>query len=172
MRLRIHTYPDPVLRRCGAPVPAIDDRIRTLVQDMIETMNADEGLGLAAPQVGESLRLFVLRDQQDPEKVYAVINPSLELAGEMLVDEEGCLSVPGKRAEVKRWAKATLRFTDVDGKECVLAGEGYFARAMQHEYDHLEGIVFVDRLPEKKRAEVLARDNATREDVQKLRRRT
>lgn len=170
MRLRIRTYPDRVLRQCGLPVAAIDDRVRALVRDMIETMNADEGLGLAAPQVGEPLRLFILRDQQDPDKVYAVINPSLELSGGSVMDEEGCLSVPGKRAEVRRWQKAKLCFSDLDGKDCVLEADGYFARAMQHEYDHIEGIVFVDRLPEKKRAEVLAGDNATRAETQKSRR--
>ena len=150
MRLRIRTYPDRVLRQCGSPVAVIDDRVRNLVRDMIETMNADEGLGLAAPQVGESLRLFIMRDQEDEEKIYIVINPSLELSGGSVMDEEGCLSVPGKRAEVRRWQKAKLCFTDLDGNNCVLEGDGYFARAMQHEYDHLEGIVFVDRLPEKK----------------------
>ena len=102
MRLKIRTYPDRVLRQCGQPVAVIDDRIRDLVRDMIETMNADEGLGLAAPQVGESLRMFILRDQEDPDRVYAVINPTLELAGGSVLDEEGCLSVPGKRAEVRR----------------------------------------------------------------------
>lgn len=169
MRLRIRIYPDRVLRQCGSPVAVIDDRIRELVRDMIETMNVDEGLGLAAPQVGESLRLFIMRDQEDEEKIYVVINPSLELSGGSVLDEEGCLSLPGKRAEVRRWQKAKLCFTDLDGKDCVLEADGYFARAMQHEYDHIEGIVFVDRLPEKKRAELLAADNPTAE--QKPRRR-
>ncbi len=172
MRLRIRTYPDRVLRQCAKPVPHIDDRIRQLVADMIETMRADDGLGLAAPQVGEALRLFVLRDQENPEKVYAVINPSLELGGDMVVDEEGCLSVPGRRAEVRRWQKAKLCFTDEQGQACTLEAEGYFARAMQHEYDHIEGLLYIDRLTEKKRAAVLAEDNTSHEELQKLRKRT
>lgn len=152
--LPIRITGDPVLHTPAQPVTEITEEIRTLVADMVETMIAAPGVGLAAPQVGVGLRLFVYRWVDDDEVLHegVAINPELWLApsvpGEPDEDEEseGCLSIPGERFPLRRSPAAILRATDLDGTAYELRAEGWLARIFQHEYDHLDGVLYADRL--------------------------
>lgn len=148
---------DPVLREETAPVPTseIDDDLRALVQDMFETMYHAEGVGLAAPQIGLSKRVFVVdtRDEKDPAGgKYAVINPRIVVASdEMEKEVEGCLSIPGVEEMVERPWSVVLEGLDPDGNELRIEADGLLARALQHELDHLDGVLFLDRVSALKR---------------------
>lgn len=141
---------DPVLRRKADEVPAVTPEIRELVEAMFATMYAEEGVGLAAPQVGRSIRLFVVDvepEEEGGERVkQAFVNPVIRERSGEIVGEEGCLSIPGLRADVKRAARVVVEALDADGKPFRLEAEGLLARALQHEQDHLDGILFLDRL--------------------------
>ena len=149
MILTIRHYPDPVLRAPVRPVASVTPEIRRLAADMIETMTASDGVGLAAPQVGESLRLVVVnfaltKDQMDPK---VLVNPRLEhFAKATRVEREGCLSFPGIYGEVRRAVALDLVATDLDGAPVALHAEDYLARVLQHEVDHLDNRLFVDRM--------------------------
>jgi len=134
-----------VLRNKARKVSRIDDSIRRLVQDMIETMREAPGVGLAAPQIGVPLQVAVVEAEKD--EVYVLVNPEIvKLEGEHLLDE-GCLSVPGYWGKVKRAEKVTVKARDAHGKEVrISAAEGLLGQALQHEIDHLNGMVYVDRL--------------------------
>ncbi|TDP90357.1 peptide deformylase [Leucobacter luti] len=159
---------DPVLHRPAAPVTEFDAALRTLVDDMYETTVAAPGVGLAAPQVGVGARVFVwMYDDQDEAPAQGVaINPELWIAplepglpGED--EEEGCLSFPGERFALRRSARALLRAQDIDGTPFEIQASGWFARILQHEYDHLDGLLYVDRLihPENRGAHKALRKN-------------
>lgn len=136
---------DEILRKKTRKVENIDDKIRELVDDMIETMHSQDGVGLAAPQVGVLKRLVVI-DLYDDKGPYVLINPEIiKEKGEQEVDE-GCLSFPNKFAKVVRPAEVTVKALDRDGKEYKLKGKGLLAQAISHELDHLEGILFVDKM--------------------------
>jgi peptide deformylase len=142
-------YPDPFLRQPTREVGAIDDEVRRLVTDMVETMYAKRGAGLAAIQVGSDLRVFIVEasaaggDPNDDPIVF--INPTVEwLSEETDGSDEGCLSFPGIYVPVKRSVRARTRATGLDGKEFVVEGEGLYARAMQHEIDHLNNRLLID----------------------------
>lgn len=145
---------DPALHSPASPVPSIDDSIRELVRDMEETMAAAPGVGLAAPQVGESLRVFVWSwvDDDGVRHRGTAINPELLMAplplGELDVDEEseGCLSIPGERFPLRRSPEALLTATGVDGERFEVRATGWLARIFQHEFDHLDGVLYADRL--------------------------
>lgn len=146
-------WPDPVLKKKALPVARVDEKIRTLVRDMFETMYHAEGVGLAAPQVGVLQRVIVLdtRPRQPESQPIAMINPEiLELEGETTYNE-GCLSIPGEAEDVDRAAIVTVRYLDTDGKEQTLTADGLLAIAIQHETDHLNGTVFVDHISTLKR---------------------
>ncbi len=145
---------DPVLHTPATAVTAFDDELRALVCDMVETMTAAPGVGLAAPQVGRGLRIFVF-DWTDDDGVHSsgtVINPELWITpapiGEPDEEDEseGCLSIPGERYPLRRAEKATLHAVDVDGVPFEISATGWLARIFQHEYDHLQGILYSDRL--------------------------
>jgi len=137
---------DPVLRKVSRPVDTVTERIRTLVKDMIETMRAEQGVGLAAPQIGILRRIFVVEIEENG--LHVMINPEiLEESGQQ-TDYEGCLSVPGKTGKVKRPDHLKVKYMDLEGNEQVLEAEGYFARAICHENDHLIGILYIDRVEE------------------------
>ena len=148
----------PVLKSVSAPVARFGTpELRELVHDMDDTMRALNGAGIAAPQIGVSLRLFVCdcrEDAEDPASPYrrfAAVNPTLlGTAGEVL-SEEGCLSIPGLRETVKRHARVKLAAFDLDGRPFELEAGGLVARCIQHEMDHLEGVLFIDRLSTLKR---------------------
>ena len=146
-------YPHPILKKCCDKVDRIDDELWTLIQDMVETMHSENGIGLAACQVGVPRRIIVLDvSPMDPEKgLFAMINPEV-VTGEGEVDyEEGCLSLPECVEKVKRKAKVCVRGCSPEGKEIEVAGEGILAIALQHEIDHLDGILILDRISRLKR---------------------
>ena len=152
--LPIRITGDPVLHTPAAPVTAFDDDLRALVADLFETLVAAPGVGLAAPQVGVPLRLFVYDYAHDPAGPQrgVVINPVLWVSptttGELDEDQEteGCLSVPGERFALRRAERALLRAVDLDGRPVEVEASGWFARILQHEFDHLNGTLYVDRL--------------------------
>ena len=138
-------HPDPVLRKKARPVERIDVFIRELVADMHRVAREYDGIGLAAPQVGESLRIFVTCPLYgEPERVF--INPRLETKGEIVGGDEGCLSLPDIRAEIMRPPSARITALDLDGSEFTLEMDGIWARVWQHEFDHLEGTMIIDRM--------------------------
>jgi peptide deformylase len=144
---------DPVLHSTAQPVAQITQYVKDLVADMFETMDKAPGVGLAAPQIGIPLRIFVF-DWEDETGSYrdVAINPILELSGypqdeaDPDSDSEGCLSIPAERFPLKRSATATLTATNLEGVQYVIAAQGWLARIFQHEFDHLNGVLYVDRL--------------------------
>jgi len=141
-------YPDPVLAKKGAPVTIFDDKLKTLVEEMFESMYAAQGIGLAAPQIGLSQRLTVIDTsfKKNPEDRIVLVNPQIiEREGEQY-EEEGCLSLPDIRDKVKRAAKVRVRAQNTDGEWFEIEGEELLSRAFQHEIDHLDGVLFIDRL--------------------------
>lgn len=146
---------DPVLRQEAGPVEVFDEELGRLVEDMFETMYAAEGVGLAAPQIGISRRIFVIdtRDEDDPKGGrYALINPEIvEASAETDKATEGCLSIPGIEEVVERPSAVRVRAQDVRGEWFELEGDDLLGRALQHEHDHLEGILFLDRVGPLKR---------------------
>ena len=141
-------YGAPALQTSAQPVPAVTDDIRRLIDDMIATMYAAPGIGLAAPQIGVPLRVCVIDlsvGRRDGE-VIALVNPEFVARDGMQLEEEGCLSVPGFNATVARPERAVVRGLDRNGRDITVEGTGLLARALQHELDHLDGVVFLDRL--------------------------
>lgn len=157
--LEIRTYPDPVLRKKCRPIGGIDEDVRRLAADMLETVHAAPGGGLAAPQVGVDLRLAVvdLSVGKDPAQVHVLINPVIESAEGERIEEEGCLSIPGTYEKVVRPEWVRVRARNLAGREIVLEGRGMLARVLAHEIDHLDGKLFFDRLNPVKREAVKKR---------------
>lgn len=147
---RILHFPDERLRNVGKPVTAFDAELKKLVDDMAETMYAAPGVGLAAPQIGVSLRVFVLDvhagDDDQPSDLRVFVNPEIVERNGEIVSEEGCLSFPEVREDVARAERIKVRAQDVTGRAFELEVDGFFAVAIQHEYDHLDGILLVDHL--------------------------
>ena len=150
--LKIVKYGDPVLRKKTAPITEINDDIIQLSQDMLETMYAAPGVGLAGPQVGVSLQICVIDIVPEGNRnPIVLINPKV-LSGENKVElEEGCLSFPKIYEKVRRWDKVRVEYTDLKGNLKEVEVEGFLAKAFQHEIDHLNGKVFIDYLPDWKR---------------------
>ena len=148
--------PDPVLREVAAPVGEVTDGVRRLLDDMVETMYDAPGIGLAAPQVNVSERLIVMDcGADDAPELYKMINPEIiARSDDTAILEEGCLSIPEYYEEVERPARVRLRFTDLDGKLHEEDAEGLYATCIQHEIDHLNGVLFVDYLSKLKRDRV------------------
>jgi len=147
--MEVLVYPDPVLRRGGKTVTVFDAELRRLAERMMEAMYEEGGVGLAAPQVGVEHKLLVLNpagDRKDRSGERVLINPKITKKKDREFGEEGCLSFPGIQAEVERWVKITVTYQDLDGKEQTLETDGWLARIVQHELDHLDGVLFVDRL--------------------------
>lgn len=146
-------WPHPDLKTVAKPIAAFDEATKTLVRDMFETMYAAEGIGLAAPQVGVLQRVLVLdvSPRQDGASALAMINPEIVRESGTQIYREGCLSIPGEFDEVTRAAEVEVRFRDVNGAERSLTAYEVFAVAIQHEIDHLNGVMFVDHLSSIKR---------------------
>jgi peptide deformylase len=146
-------WPDPILKKPGAPVARVDEEIRRLLDDMAETMYAADGVGLAAPQLGISKRIVVIdtSPRQEGQHLLHLVNPEILRTEGETTYTEGCLSVPGEAEEVERAAKVWVRALDRDGKPFEIEGEGLLAIALQHEIDHLDGVLFVDHLSSLKR---------------------
>ena len=159
MALRtILTAPDPRLKKKSLPVAEVDADVRQLMDDMLETMYAAPGIGLAAPQVDELKRVIVLHIDREDTKVGPLFmaNPEIvEASDEDVTYEEGCLSVPEHYSDVVRPAKVTVRYLDRDGQQQELACEGLLATCVQHEIDHLDGILFIDHISALKRNMIL-----------------
>ena len=150
---------DPVLRKVAEPVETVDDEVRRLMDDMLETMYDADGVGLAAPQIGESRRVIVI-DIRDPDvPPFGLVNPVILARG-----EEGCLSIPGLAEIVERPASVVVEALDRDGNPTRIEAEGLLARALQHEVDHLDGILFFDRVSPLKRNMLLKRWRKIRPD--------
>ena len=163
MILPLRYYGDPILRRPAREVRSFDEELARLAENMIATMHEENGVGLAAPQVGVPLRLIVAgeyrRDEEDePVHIadHALVNPVIvERHGQQLA-QEGCLSVPGLFVEeMERDLRVRVRYQDLTGAERELEARGHFAQVLQHESDHLDGVLFFDRLPETRRREFL-----------------
>lgn len=139
---------DTILSEPSRPVEHITSEIETLIDDMIATMYAAPGIGLAAPQIGEPVRVFVidLSLGKDPSALYAMINPEFVARDGMQLEEEGCLSIPGFTSTVARPKRVVVKGRNRQGEEYTIEGTGLLARALQHEMDHLNGCLFVDRL--------------------------
>jgi peptide deformylase len=147
----IRLYGDPVLRAKSEPVEAVDDDLRNLIQDLMETMYDLDGIGLAAPQVGVPARVFVY-DIRGPEVAAgALINPEIVERGGTAREEEGCLSLPGLADVVERDERIVVRGLDLEGAPVEFAAHGLLSRCIQHEIDHLDGVLFIDRLSPLKR---------------------
>jgi peptide deformylase len=146
--LPIRIYPDPVLRVKCAPIEDFDDELRTLVSDMIETMHAAPGVGLAAPQVGIEKRVAVVDTTvgKEPDRLLVLINPRIEESSGREIDSEGCLSIPDYTDKVARPTRISVTYQDLEGTEQTLITEDFEARAVCHELDHLDGVLFVDHL--------------------------
>ena len=139
-------FPTPVLSQPAKPVEKIDDNIRALAQKMIDIMLQSGGVGLAAPQAGVNLRIFVVSSNGTKENAKVYINPEIELSGPLEANDEGCLSIPGVFAKIKRYKNCKITATDLDGNTFTEEASGLLVRAFQHEYDHLEGIMIKDRM--------------------------
>ena len=163
--LNILHFPDPKLRQKAEAVAVVDDEIRTLVDDMFETMYAAPGIGLAAVQVNVLKRVITIDLSEDKDKPHCFINPEIVQSSGTEDMEEGCLSVPGIYEMVSRADKITVKYLDRDGKSVELEAEGLLAVCIQHEIDHLDGKLFVDYLSEMKR-------NRIRKKMEKMRQHT
>ena len=146
----VRIYGDPVLRRKTTNVETFDDSLRSLAADMHETMHAYRGVGLAANQIGVTQRICVVdvpgEAEGAPRRIFTLVNPRLSARSGADVAEEGCLSIPGVYEDVSRALNVTVEYQDENGERRTLEAEGYLARAIQHEVDHLDGVLFVDRL--------------------------
>jgi len=155
---QIITAPDTRLRQVSKPVAQVDDGLRALMDDMLETMYEAPGIGLAAIQIGEPLRVIVMDlagEDEEPSPRYFVNPEILDPSEDTCVYEEGCLSVPEFYDEVERPAKCRVKYLDYKGNEQLLEAEGLLATCVQHEMDHLEGVLFIDHLSRLKRERVL-----------------
>ncbi len=155
--LSILEFPDPRLRKTARPVSKVDDDLRSLIDDMFETMYAAPGIGLAATQVNIHERLLIADVSADQTEPYALINPDILEKDGVIVTEEGCLSVPGYYEEVERAEHIRVRFENRDGEQVEMEATELLAVCIQHEVDHLDGKLFVDYLSEARRQQIRKR---------------
>lgn len=169
--LKLYEYPNPILKQKAEAVKTVDAEIQKLLDDMLETMYVSAGVGLAAPQVGISKRIVVIDVEQEEDgdgyragKPLFLINPEIIWrSDDKVCGEEGCLSVPKQRAEVERYAQVRVRYTDYHGQEQEILGDGLLSVCLQHELDHLDGILYIDRLSRLKRQMLLKKLNKLRD---------
>lgn len=154
-KCQLTRFPAPVLDQRAKPIAEIDGDIRKLADRMIDLMVEAEGVGLAGPQAGVNLRIFVVSLDSSREHAKVYINPDIEPSGPLVAHEEGCLSLPGIYAPIQRYAHCKVTATDLDGNRFTEEGDDLLARALQHEYDHLEGTMIKDRMS--RSAKILAR---------------
>ncbi len=152
---KIFEYPAPVLRQRTKSITTFDEALQKLAEDMAETMYDAPGIGLAAPQIGESLKLIVIdtsTNKEEAKEFMAMVNPEIVEKEGSQFDEEGCLSVPDLTSKVKRYKKITVAYQDLDGNSHLTVAEDRLAVVLQHEIDHINGILFLDHLSPLKRA--------------------
>jgi peptide deformylase len=145
-KCKITHYPADVLAKPAEPVGQIDESIHKIVEKMIDIMLENKGMGLAGPQAGVPLRIFIITLDGNRENVKVYINPTVTCEGKLEAAEEGCLSVPGVYTKVRRCKKCTVTATDLDGNQFTEEAEGLYARCLQHEYDHIGGITIADKM--------------------------
>lgn len=162
-KLKIRTYPDPVLKKTALPVTDFGPVTQKLFDDMIETMHVSDGLGLAAPQIGLSLRIFIACPTLKKGEEFVMVNPVVERSEGQETIAEGCLSLPGISAPVARATAATVNFQDRRGKAHTAETYDLFARVIQHEMDHLNGVLLIDHFSGAKREELLAQYQKTKD---------
>ena len=171
--LEVYEYPHPVLKKKAVKVEKVDDALRKLMDDMLETMYSAVGVGLAGAQIGRSVRVLVIDyEQEEDENGNRIkgnpryfVNPEIIWhSDEKVCGEEGCLSVPGQRAEVERFEKIRVRYLDYDGKEQEVLADDFLAIVLQHEMDHLDGILYIDRISRLKRNMLLKKLAKFREE--------
>ena len=147
-------FPDERLRTVATPVEVVDEPIKALIDDMLETMREENGVGLAATQINVHKRIVVMDVSEDGNQPLVLINPEIIETEGTITSEEGCLSVPGNYAKVERAAKVKVRALNREGEEYEIAGDGLLAKCVQHELDHLQGKLFVDYLSPLKRQRI------------------
>ena len=163
--------PDPILRKKCEPLEKVDDHLRKLMNDMLETMYKAPGIGLAAIQVGILKRIVVIDISKDPEKKNPLflVNPEIiHLSKETSVYEEGCLSLPGQFAEIERPANCHLKYIDFNGKEKELKTDGLLSTCIQHEVDHLNGILFIDYLSKLKKDMIIKKLVKHKKEIERV----
>ena len=171
MLRKILTEPDPILRKKCEPLEKVDSETKKLMDDMLETMYAAPGIGLAAVQVGILKRLVVIDISKEEEKKKPIflINPQIIHQSEKTsVYEEGCLSLPGQFAEIERPAECSIKYIDYDGKEKELKSDGLLATCIQHEIDHLNGILFVDYLSKLKKDMIIKKLVKQKKEIERV----
>ncbi|MBQ8785352.1 MAG: peptide deformylase [Alphaproteobacteria bacterium] len=168
-KLKVYEYPHPVLKQKAEKVAKVDDEIRSFLDDMLETMYDAVGVGLAAPQVGVSKRIVVIDvahpDEGEERNPIYLVNPEIIWhSDEESCQYEGCLSVPDQSAEVSRYKQVRVQYLDYNGKEAEIMAEGLLAIALQHEIDHLDGILYIDRISRLKRQMLLKKLQKMRQE--------
>lgn len=168
-KLKVYEYPHPVLKQKAEKVTKVDDKIRSFLDDMLETMYDAAGVGLAAPQVGVSKRIVVIDvahpDEGEERNPIYLVNPEIIWhSDEESCQYEGCLSVPDQSAEVSRYKQVRVQYLDYNGKEAEIMAEGLLAIALQHEIDHLDGILYIDRISRLKRQMLLKKLQKMRQE--------
>ena len=168
--LKLYTYPNEILRKQCRKVEKVDDEMRRFLDDMLETMYADKGVGLAAPQVGSDKRVIVIDPNPSDEDLSArrpmyLVNPEIIWKSEeTVIFCEGCLSLPNQSADVERHEKVRVRYVDYNGKEQEILADDFLAIILQHEIDHLDGILYIDHLSRLKRSRLLKKLDKYYED--------
>ena len=168
---KILTEPDPILRQNSQPVDEVDDLTRKLMDDMLETMYLAPGIGLAAIQIGVPKRIIVLDISKDPEKkepMYFVNPVIVSTSKNNITYEEGCLSVPGQFAEIDRPDRCYVKYLDYNGNHKELKSEGLLATCIQHEIDHLEGILFIDYLSNLKKSMIIKKLSKQKKELERI----
>lgn len=153
--LKVKHYPDPILKKKAEPLTEFGPKEQKLFDDMIETMHVEDGVGLAAPQIGVSKRILIACPTAKEGEEYVIVNPEILESSGREIGPEGCLSLPGITGDVARFKKIKLRFQDRFGKAMTADLKDFFARVIQHEIDHLDGVLLIDRLDFNKRQEAL-----------------
>lgn len=167
----IITIPDPILRSVSEPIPQVDDEVRRLAQDMLETMYAAPGIGLAAPQIAIPVRLIVMDPARDdePKAPIVMVNPEIvERGGEPRPHEEGCLSIPEYFAQIERPGQCTVRYVDLEGAPQERVCEDLLSTVVQHEVDHLDGVLFIDYLSRLRRDMVIRKFTKAKRAAQEM----
>ncbi len=172
-KMKIFEYPDPILKQKSQPVEIVDDKIRRLLDDMLETMYAAAGVGLAAPQVGILKRMVVIdthdeQEKQTPHPLFLVNPEIVSYSQEQICHDEGCLSVPEQHAEVMRYSTVKVQYLDYYGEKQEIEADGLLAIALQHEIDHLDGILYIDRISRLKRQMLLKKLQKLRMEEKEL----
>ena len=168
---QILTIPDPLLRKVSEPVNSVNSEVKKLMDDMLDTMYAAPGIGLAAVQIGVLMRVIVidLSKQDEKKNPLFIVNPEITFKSKELISyEEGCLSIPNQFAEVKRPSSCKINFLDYNGKKSEINADGLLATCIQHEVDHLNGILFIDHLSKLKKDLIIKKTKKQKKEIDRV----